>query len=371
MGPGPRTSSWRPADAVVGGSARSAATPYWTLAAFLLFGGLVGISQLWVFEDLNPDRVQAPFVGVVAVLLAVLTVAVLPRLPGWWLTIVVGVLELLLCHLAATSTDPEILQVVPILIAWVMVWNGYFLSRQALLVHLVLVSAVYLVAIQVNPQWIGWFGYAVTVVSFTALALLIHHLAATLRDNATHDPLTGCLNRAGLGVAADRARASAAREGQDIHVAVLDIDAFKEFNDRHGHVAGDRLLRHAATQWRAELRPQDLLARVGGDEFVVVLPGATRTGVDAVRTRLHASRDLRWSWGAVRWRPDESLQAALDRADREMYAMKRRRAVAPMHPLADVPCSGWLPGSRSSRSSGGEYDGGDVLADGEGAGPSG
>ncbi|MBE0621563.1 MAG: EAL domain-containing protein [Burkholderiales bacterium] len=89
---------------------------------------------------------------------------------------------------------------------------------------------------------------------------------------AAHDALTGLPNRALLAARLDQALAQTQRSGQGFAVAVADIDGFKRINDSLGHAAGDALLMQIAARLKAELRGVDTVARVGGDEFVLVLP---------------------------------------------------------------------------------------------------
>ena len=146
-----------------------------------------------------------------------------------------------------------------------------------------------------------------------------------LRAEARCDELTGLLNRTGFTHAAAPQRAMAERRGEPVVVAVIDLDAFKVVNDRDGHAAGDRLLTGLAAAWTASLRPGDLLARFGGDEFVLMLPGTAEDEVQRVLARLRRAHPVEWTAGAVLWSAGESLDDAIDRADRRLYAAKELR----------------------------------------------
>ena len=108
-----------------------------------------------------------------------------------------------------------------------------------------------------------------------------------------------------------------ARTDAPLSVIVLDLDGFKEFNDRRGHGPGDALLVEAATLWSLQIREMDLIARHGGDEFVVLLPDADLWGAAAVADRLVPStpREVTVSGGVAEWdgteSPDELLKASL------------------------------------------------------------
>jgi len=106
-------------------------------------------------------------------------------------------------------------------------------------------------------------------------------LADQLRHQAFHDPLTGLANRALLNDRAGHAFARSLRRGSDVAVIALDVDAFKRINDSHGHEAGDELLHAVALRLHAAARPEDTVARMGGDEFVVLVD-AVDNAEDAV-----------------------------------------------------------------------------------------
>lgn len=102
----------------------------------------------------------------------------------------------------------------------------------------------------------------------------------------------------------------------------IDLDGFKAYNDSNGHEAGDRLLESVARDWSGVLRRTDVLARTGGDEFVLVLPATTRPEAEVLMSRLRRANDVAWSAGIVEWLPGEPLPAALQHADEEMYRHK-------------------------------------------------
>ena len=94
-----------------------------------------------------------------------------------------------------------------------------------------------------------------------------------VRTAASTDALTGLLNHGAMQVRVREEIARAARDSQPLCCVLIDLDDFKRVNDELGHPAGDALLRRVADALRAEVRPYDQVARYGGDEFVLVLPG--------------------------------------------------------------------------------------------------
>jgi diguanylate cyclase (GGDEF)-like protein len=159
--------------------------------------------------------------------------------------------------------------------------------------------------------------------------LLAHEAAAVLTradalsalsDQASTDPLTGLPNRR----AWDARVADALSEGAPFTVAMLDFDHFKQYNDTYGHPAGDRLLKETAAMWREQVRSGDLLARLGGEEFGLLLLNCQPERVREVIERLRGAvyHDRTCSVGFAVHRPGESSEQVTARADAALYEAK-------------------------------------------------
>lgn len=149
-------------------------------------------------------------------------------------------------------------------------------------------------------------------------------LLGQVEEMARRDALTGLPNRRALSEEMPREMARARRQGSELCVAIVDIDRFKAFNDTHGHLAGDELLRRCARAWDGSLRGEDLLVRFGGEEFLAVLPDASIEQAEEIVERLRAATPdgTTCSAGLARWEGSESLDELLARADSALYKAK-------------------------------------------------
>ena len=154
-----------------------------------------------------------------------------------------------------------------------------------------------------------------------------------LETLALSDPLTGLDNRRAFEGAIEHALREAAEGHQVFGLALLDLDGFKEINDAHGHEAGDGVLRQLSRLVSDYLRASDRLFRVGGEEFVLLLPGADIDGMQArmenLRRRIESNlrcqgETVTASIGAAAWQPGDTATSWLMRADAAMYRAKRK-----------------------------------------------
>src|SRR5712691_239320 len=163
---------------------------------------------------------------------------------------------------------------------------------------------------------------------------------AALESSAEIDPLTDVLNRRGFERELKRSLAHAKRHGTSAALLYLDLDGFKSVNDRHGHAAGDALLKAVAAVLLRHVRASDVVARLGGDEFVALLwhlteedaqrkARALETAVErTTATHAGAALSVGASVGAALLLPLDQPADVLERADRAMYARKRAKESA-------------------------------------------
>lgn len=180
-------------------------------------------------------------------------------------------------------------------------------------------------------SWNFFSRFTILFIVTTTLSALKQSLLEA-RHLSRRDPLTNALNKRGFMELAEREIYRSTRSGHALTIAFLDVDNFKTINDTFGHSAGDRLLTAIVESLRLHTRKSDLIGRVGGDEFVILLPD---TGQDAARVIIAKSRGLlmeemdklnfpvTFSLGVLTCiQPPESVDAMIGMADKLMYKVK-------------------------------------------------
>lgn len=220
---------------------------------------------------------------------------------------------------------PVAIATVGLLYVWVSVFTAVFYSTRAAFVHVgvIIAAQISVLAYLRDPDLIAQ--VIVTAATCVTATFIVSWLIRDLRRQVTADPLTGMVNRRGLDIAFTKALAVCRRSGGPLVVAVVDLDGFKSVNDSHGHAEGDRVLVECARSWQNVLRPSDVLARTGGDEFMILMPNCHAEDAMRVATRVRQATPagLDCSIGVVIVSDDDDRDAVMARADRAMYQAKQ------------------------------------------------
>ncbi len=256
------------------------------------------------------------------------------RLPGWTQAIPPLVPLAMVALIRGAHDTPESAYTPVVLLP--VLWFALYGTRAQLLVAVICVG----IAFAIPTPAIGGDAYPLTEPAAAVLWMMIAGVTGftiselsrqreRLEDQLGHlartDALTGLPNRRAWDEELRRELARAERSGEPLCVALLDLDYFKQFNDRNGHQAGDEHLKSTALEWRARLRAADLIARYGGEEFAVILTGTAMGRAVEVVERLRGSVPLEEtvSSGIAEWDRSESGAKLVARADRALYEAKR------------------------------------------------
>jgi diguanylate cyclase (GGDEF)-like protein len=316
------------------------------------FGATIGAFALLApHPDTFDDRALWISVGV-SYSAAAACVVLSNRLPSWPLYIVVGAAILVVTRAAYATQDPS--GFYALFNVWIGLYVVFFFSRKIALGYLIAIGGAYAWLLMYFDtasglaRWITGIG-TVCLGAFMIDSLLgrvrqIAHdnaelaadrerLAATLAEVARTDELTGLGNRRAWDESILREVKRADRDEAPLCVAIMDLDHFKEYNDLHGHLAGDRLLKELASSWNRELRASDVLTRYGGEEFALALPGCELDDATSLIERLREATPAgeTCSAGVVRWDGDETPEDLIGRADAALYDAKetgRDRTIA-------------------------------------------
>lgn len=222
------------------------------------------------------------------------------------------------------------------LVAAVAGAHGVFLLLRPLLFGIGAVQANASLAAQIPHLIMLEFLIALLFMAFGTLMLANEFTTNELRQLAEIDSLTSIFNRRAFFTLLNKALHQSQRTGMGLAVLVVDLDHFKSINDTYGHQGGDEVLRHFVQTATQCLRQQDVMGRLGGEEFAIFLPGVDAKGAQVVAERLRAavasrpaalqqgSHALTISLGLTLCVPGDTPDTALHRADQAMYQAKER-----------------------------------------------
>ena len=307
----------------------------------------IGAAFVSLFESALPGGEEFSILpGVAALALSTVTLVVGPRLPRTLLGLLGPLGAALIGYALATTpgyTDAAVLYM------WPALWMAFFFGTRgtvSIVVWIGIVHGAVLLSLPAETRnldrWIDVVA-AVLVVSLVVRALAARNdrLLARLTAEARIDPLTGLLNRRGLDERTGVEVSRAARDDSPLGVAVLDLDNFKYVNDEHGHEIGDRVLAWVGSVLAEQARGVDVAARVGGEEFLVLLPRADGPAAYAFAERVRLAVEttgeqsgrgrygvpgtlaLSISAGVSAGVAPIDISGLIESADHAMYAAKR------------------------------------------------
>ncbi len=315
------------------------------VAVALVLGAGCFAAAAFPLADDAPRTLMAAF-GAASIAVAAALVIAGPGVPPVALHGAVVALVLIRTAMVVAAATERGLMLGALGFIWTAVYVAYFFApatarRYAAFMTAALGAGLLLARAPTDASvWV-----AISAMMWVAI-LILANLNSRLRAQAHCDGLTGVLNRTGFAFAAARQRAMSRRAGEPVAAVMIDLDGFKDVNDHDGHAAGDRLLVELAGVWTGSLRPGDLLARFGGDEFVLLLPVDSADQVDAILQRLRRAHPAPWTAGTVICAPDEPLDAAIARADQRLYIAKRLAARSPGRQATDS--APWWPEARAA-----------------------
>jgi diguanylate cyclase (GGDEF)-like protein len=295
----------------------------WSLALLFLFKGIICAAV--VISPVSPHEPTRLLAGIgVFTVLAGWSIWLLgARVPQLGYELLAALGALTASALVARSATHGGMMIAALSYPWIAIYSAHFFPRRIVMAIAALMSLGFGLGLLIDGLANAGVYWAVMTATVWSICIVLGELSESLRRQADTDPLTGLLNRGGFLTAANREHAIAQRTGTPLTLAVLDLDGFKQINDLHGHGVGDRLLVDLARCWQERLRAGDILARHGGDEFVLLLPGTSVQGAGAVLDRLHDERlAVHWSIGICEWMPRENLDKCLTRADAHLYSAK-------------------------------------------------
>lgn len=293
--------------------------PAWSMALWLAVSMLSRLLQ--GLSDRVPVTDWIPQLAFQSAFLA--AILVWPRTRRNWLPLFLLASQVLIAYsLMLTNTTPagQLSNAIALIIAviyagiWWHGWLPYAVATAGSLMYLHAAARLGTVE-ELDNVWL-----ALTIGLF-GVAFGINVLSVRTAAQITRDVLTGALNRAALNQYVD-IEGRGGRSTNPRALISIDLDGFKKVNDTHGHAAGDAVLVDCVRAWQDNLRGDDLLFRVGGDEFLVVAPKCSPLMAARLIERLRDGSPFDFSAGTAEWPEGADFDAALLEADRRMYTDK-------------------------------------------------
>ena len=317
-------------------------------AALALGGAVVGALGLTLPHGANLDETLVSALSLSALVAGVLLIVAYDRVPRWGfhaMTVAATVVASLGIYAWGANSI-----FAPLPYLWVVLYACWFFRPAAAAMHVTFVAvcfALVLIAEEQDSEVLG--GYAAALATLAVAAYLVSrarervaYLLRNLTDAVRRDPLTDLLNRRGFEEAFDLELERCRRADTPLSLVVADIDRFKSVNDSLGHGAGDAALRNVAELIRSAKRRFDSAARVGGEEFAIVVPDTDEHGAymlaERIRTSLARETRLTVSLG-VACSPlhGTTSDAVLQAADHALYAAKHLGRNRSVISSAEVP----------------------------------
>lgn len=284
------------------GDSEDKATIARTLAWLFGFGAILLLFTLLLpgSAQREPDKLMG--IAAIAVIVAGVLIGGYERLPLWFLKAAPSLGTVLVC-LVVIFAGPSASPAYAMYLAWVVIAAGCFFSTRLTALHGGIALGAYWAALE-GSGYVGPVGLSLAMTAGTAavaagvmggLSSQARELLAKLEDAALTDPLTGLLNRRALADAFERELARATRTGRPLGLIVIDVDDFKSFNDHRGHPAGDVALRRVAAALDESSRAIDTVARMGGEEFAVLVPESDVAGTLVLADRLRRAIEIEFS----------------------------------------------------------------------------
>jgi diguanylate cyclase (GGDEF)-like protein len=286
----------------------------------LVFGGAV-VTLLVASSPSNFRAVGTVYaIALFAAVTGVAALLVGPRLRSWQFQLLVVVATAMITatvHLASTAAFAVSLATLYAFVAFA----AFFLSWPQSIAHLglaVVCCIVVLGCAPTVPYWSGLIAATTTIVMGVIIASL-----GQLMSDSERDLATGLPNRQGFDRILGHVIAAAQLGGAHPAVVLLFLEGLEETSDRFGQHAGDQLVRSTVDRWAGVLRPEYVLARLGDDEFGVLLPGGTEHEGVALSHRIRVVTPTGCAAGVTAWQPDETAAVVLSRADVALRQAKR------------------------------------------------